>query len=421
MNTATTPPPSSTLDPLLIKKDFPILHQKINGHPLLYLDNAATTQKPSAVINALTHYYENDNSNVHRGLHELSNRATEAYENARARVASFIKASTDEIIFTRGTTEAINLVAQTHVKSILTPGDIILTTEIEHHSNIVPWQILAEQTGAKLLFIPILPDTSAIDIQAAHSLIEKHQSKIKILSFTHTSNTLGIINPVTTLCELARKHGITTLIDAAQAAGHAPLDISEIACDFLAFSGHKACAPTGIGVLFGRKELLDHMPPYHGGGEMIDTVTFEKSTFKSAPHRFEAGTPNIAGAIGLHAAIDYLDHLGMKNITSHDHTLAAYAYQKLSQIEGIRILGPTENRASMITFTLNDIHAHDIVEMANQYGIALRGGHHCNQPLMKKLGTPATARASFYIHNTTEDIDRLTDTLTKIKSFFSQF
>ena len=400
-----------------LRTDFPILEQKVHGHPLIYFDNAATTQKPRAVLDTLVQYYERDNANVHRGIHELSNRATAAFEASRTRAAKFINArSPEEIIFTRGTTEGINLVATAWGSKNIKRGDKILLTEMEHHSNIVPWQLLAERTGAELLFFPVTGDIGLLDMSHLDEWLTK---EVKLFAFTHISNSLGTINPVVELCARARKAGITTLVDAAQSAGHRPLDAQEIGCDFLVFSGHKMCGPTGIGVLYGRHEVLETMPPYHGGGEMILSVDFHKSTWKPAPHRFEAGTPDISGVIGLHAAMDYLDKTGRDNIARHDQELGAYAFEKLSQFKtGIRLFGPHIGRAGLVSFLLKDIHAHDVVTVADQGGVALRGGHHCNQPLMRKLGVESTARASFYFYNTTDEIDRFVEVLRDIQKFF---
>ena len=401
-----------------IREDFPILDQKVHGQPLIYFDNGATTQKPRAVIEALVHYYEHDNANVHRGIHELSNRATAGFEAARDRAARFIQArSPEEIIFTRGTTESINLVAYAWGSKSIKAGDVILLTEMEHHSNIVPWQLLAERTGAKVRYLPICGDIGLLDLNRVDEWLTRD---VKMLALTHISNSLGTINPVSELCARARKLGITTLVDAAQSAGHRPIDVMEIGCDFLAFSGHKMCGPTGIGVLYGRAEVLEQMPPFQGGGEMILNVEFERSTWKAAPHRFEAGTPDISGAIGLHAAMDYLDAIGRPQIAAHDQELGAYAYEKLSQFkEGIRIFGPHIGRAGLVSFLLKDVHAHDLVTVADQRGVALRGGHHCNQPLMHKLGVESTARASFYFYNTTAEIDRFITALGEIQKFFA--
>ena len=400
-----------------LRADFPILDQTSHGQPLIYFDNAATTQKPRMVLDALRHYYEHDNANVHRGIHELSNRATAAFEAARVRAAKFINArSSDEIIFTRGTTEGINLVAQAWGLKHLKAGDKILLTEMEHHSNIVPWQLLAERSGAKLVYLPVTGDIGLLDLSRLDECLTKD---VKLFAMTHISNSLGTINPVADICARARKLGITTLVDAAQSAGHRPIDVQEFGCDFLVFSSHKMCGPTGIGVLYGRQETLENMPPYQGGGEMILSVDFHQSTWKQAPHRFEAGTPDISGAVGLHAAMDYLDKIGRHNIAQHDQELGAYAYAALSGLKGgIRLFGPHIGRAGLVSFLLKEIHAHDVVTVADQRGVALRGGHHCNQPLMRKLGVESTARASFYFYNTTVEIDRFVEVLGEIQKFF---
>jgi cysteine desulfurase/selenocysteine lyase len=399
-----------------LRADFPILDQQVHGHPLIYFDNAASSQKPRAVLDALLHYYEHDNANVHRGIHELSNRATNAFEAGRARAAKFINARSDnEIIFTRGTTEGINLVAQSWGSRNIRAGDKILLTEMEHHSNIVPWQLLAERTGAELVYLPITGDEGLLDMSRLDALLTR---EVKLFAFTHISNSLGTVNPAAELCERARKLGVTTLVDAAQSAGHLPLDVQKIGCDFLAFSGHKICGPTGIGVLWGREEILNAMPPYQGGGEMILNVDYFKATFKPAPHRFEAGTPDISGAVGLRAALDYLEAIGRENIFRHDQELAAYAYERLVQLPGIRLFGPKTGRAGLVSFQLKDVHAHDVVTVADQRGVALRGGHHCNQPLMKRLGVPSTARASFYFYNTKAEVDRLIEVVMEIQKFF---
>lgn len=401
-----------------LRKDFPVLDQKVHGQPLIYLDNAATSQKPRAVLDALKNYYERDNANVHRGIHELSNRATAGFEAARTATAKFINArSADEIIFTRGTTEGINLVASSWGAKNLKAGDRILLTEMEHHSNIVPWQLLAERVGAKVSYLPITGDDGLLDLKRLDEFLTRD---VKLLALTHISNSLGTVNPVAELCARARKLGVTTLVDAAQSAGHRPLDVQEIGCDFLAFSGHKICGPTGIGILYGRQEVLEAMPPYQGGGEMILNVSFQKTTFKHAPHRFEAGTPDISGAIGLHAAMDYLDGIGRENIFKHDQELAGYALEKLSGLNGIRLFGPKTGRAGVVSFLLKDIHAHDVVTVADQRGVALRGGHHCNQPLMSRLGVESTARASFYFYNTKAEVDRFVEVVKEIQKFFGQ-
>ena len=400
-----------------IREEFPALHQTVNGHPLVYLDNAATSQKPRAVIDALVHYYECDNANVHRGIHELSNRATAAFEAARTRVARFINApSADEIVFTRGTTEGINLVAAAWGNSNLKPGDQILLTEMEHHSNIVPWQLLAERTGAELVYLPVTGDEGLLDLDRLDQLLT---SKVKLFGMVHISNTLGTVNPVAELCARARQLGVTTLVDAAQSVGHMPVDVQQIDCDFLVFSGHKLCGPTGIGVLYGRSELLNAMPPYQGGGDMILSVDFHQTSYKQAPHKFEAGTPDISGPIAMHAAMDYLEGIGLEHIWQHDQELASYAYERLSELKGVRLFGPDTGRAGVVSFLLDGVHAHDLVTVANQSGVALRGGHHCTQPLMRKLGVESTARASLYLYNTKSEVDRLFEVMVQTQHFFN--
>ncbi len=398
-----------------LREDFPILRERVNGHPLIYFDSAASSQKPRAVLDVVRNYYEHENANVHRGLHALSARATEHYEKSRQRVADFIgAASADEIVFTRGTTESINLVAQAWGGKLLRAGDVILLTEMEHHSNLVPWQLLAERIGARLRFVPVRDD-GTLELEKLSSLLT---AEVKIFAFTHVSNSLGTINPVAELCQKARAVGAMTLVDAAQSIGHMPLNVQELGCDFLAFSGHKMCAPTGIGVLYGGLDILDSIPPWHGGGEMITSVTLEKSTFKKPPHRFEAGTPNIAGAIGLAAAIDYLEGIGRAEIFKHDVDLASYALQGMADVTGLHVLGPSRDRGGVISFVMGAAHPHDLTTFADQYGLALRGGHHCNQPLMRRFGVPGTSRASFYLYSTREEIDRMVDILDKAVLFF---
>ena len=407
---------STSINWKAIREDFPILRERAHGHPLIYFDNAATTQKPIKVLDVLRNYYEHDNANVHRGLHALSTRATEAYEKSRQRVADYIgAASADEIVFTRGTTESINLVAQAWGGKFLREGDVILLTEMEHHSNLVPWQLLAERIGARLRFVPVRDD-GTLDLDQLPNLLTR---EVKIFGFTHVSNSLGTINPVADLCRKAREVGAVTLVDAAQSAGHMPVDVQELGCDFLAFSGHKMCAPTGIGVLYGRAEVLNSIPPWHGGGEMIVTVTLEKSAFKKAPHRFEAGTPNIAGAIGLAAAMDYIEQIGRAAIFEHDSKLTRYALERFSELPGMRVLGPSDQRGAIVGFVMDTAHPHDLTTFADQYGLAMRGGHHCNQPLMRRFGVPGTTRASFYFYNTVEEIDRMMEILRDAVRFFS--
>jgi len=402
-----------------IRADFPILDQQVNGKPLVYLDNAATSQKPRCVIDALVRYYEKDNANVHRGIHALSMRATVAYEAARERSAKFLNAAEPgEIVFTAGTTDSINLVANAWGDENLKKCDVILLTEMEHHSNLVPWQLLARRTGAKLRYLPVVPgDTGLLDLAQLDQVLTP---EVRIFAFTHVSNTLGVINPAAELCAAARKMGAISVVDAAQSAGHMPLDVRAMGCDFLALSGHKMCGPTGVGILYGRKALLDAMPPYRGGGSMISNVEYFESKWAPAPQKFEAGTPNIADVIALGRAMDYLDDLGREAIAQHDEQLAATAYARLkAEVPGIRMLGPAHHRSGVISFDLPGVHAHDVVTMADQEGVALRGGHHCNQPLMRKLGLSSTSRASFYLYNTEAEIERLVQTLRKIQKFFA--
>jgi len=406
---------TSRVDWSALREDFPILRERVNGHPLIYFDSAASSQKPRAVLDVVRSYYEHENANVHRGLHALSMRATEHYEKSRQRVADFIGAvSADEIVFTRGTTESINLVAQAWGGKFLRAGDVILLTEMEHHSNLVSWQLLAERIGARLRFVPVRDD-GTLALEKLSSLLTP---EVKMFAFTHVSNSLGTINPVAELCQKARGVGAITLVDAAQSIGHMPLNVQELGCDFLAFSGHKMCAPTGIGVLYGRSEILDATPPWHGGGEMIVSVTLEKSTFKKSPHRFEAGTPNIAGAIGLAAAIDYLEGIGRAEILKHDVDLANYALKRMAELPGLRVIGPMQNRGGVISFVMDAAHPHDLTTFADRYGLALRGGHHCNQPLMRRFGVTGTSRASFYFYNTREEIDSMIEILEKAVHFF---
>lgn len=405
---------------LALRSDFPALDQLVHGRPLIYLDSAATAQKPRAVLAALAAYYEHDNANVHRGLHALSMRATDAFEKARARVARFIGAAEPaEVVFTRGTTESVNLVAASWCAQNLRAGDEILLTEMEHHSNLVPWQLAAARAGASIRYLPVLGTDAegGLDLDQLDAFLTP---RTRLFAFTHASNTLGVINPAAELCRRARAAGVTTFIDAAQSAGHEPLDVRAIGCDFLAFSGHKMCGPTGIGVLYGRRALLDAMPPWHGGGGMIENVEFSGSTWKPAPERFEAGTPNIADAIALAAACDYLDTVGLSAVAEHCGRLGAVARQALNEFDGLRVLGPRvgQPRSGVVSFAFTDIHAHDVVTVADQQGVALRGGHHCNMPLMKKLGLPSTARASFYLYNTEDDVAALAAALRKVVRFF---
>ena len=408
----------ASLDWAALRRDFPILDQEVHGKPLVYLDSGASSQKPRQVIDAITHYYQHDHSNVHRGIHELSNRATAAYEAARERTARFLNAhSPEEIVFTRGTTESVNLVAATWGERHVQSGDHILITELEHHANLIPWQQLAKRRGAELLYIPVQGDNGLLDLSKLDELLTR---KVKLFAFTHISNTMGTVNPAAELCRRAREVGAVTLVDAAQSAGHMPMDVQEIGCDFLVFSSHKILGPTGFGVLYGKTERFAEMPPYQTGGEMIVTVDWQDAKFKPAPHGFEAGTPHIAGAVGLHAAMDYLDNVGRQHIWEHDRDLAAYTYTRLSELGGVRLFGPGTDRAGLVSFVLDDVHAHDVVTMADGYGIALRGGHHCNQPLHRKLGVKSSARASFYFYNTREEVDKLIEAVEKIRAFFAR-
>jgi cysteine desulfurase / selenocysteine lyase len=409
--------PTNVPDWNRLREDFPILRETINGHPLVYFDNAATAQKPRQVIDAITRFYEHDNANVHRGIHELSNRATTAYEGARERAARFINArSPQEVIFTRGTTEGINLVANTWALDHLKPGDVILLSELEHHSNLVPWQMVARRTGAKINYIPVTGDEGTLDLS---QLDEQLARGVKLLSITHISNSMAVINPVSDICTRARRAGVVTVVDAAQSAGHLPVDVQAIGCDFLAFSSHKICGPTGMGGLYGRKELLENLSPYQGGGEMISKVEYYHTEYNVPPHRFEAGTPHIAGAAGLHAAMDYLDAIGREQIFAHDQNLAEYCAAQLGDFPGIRIFGPKKGRAGLVSFVLKGAHALDVATLVDQRGVALRAGHHCNQPLMARLGVPATLRASFYFYNTRNEVDRFIEILRKVSQIFA--
>lgn len=397
-----------------VRKEFPILHQEVNGKSLVYLDSAATAQKPLRVIEAVDDYYRRYNSNVHRGVHTLGGMATDAYEGAREKVRSFIGANhTEEIIFTRGTTTALNIVAQSYARAFLKEGDEIVLTPMEHHSNIIPWQQAAKATGATLKYIPLQED-GTITLEDVKKTIS---SNTKIVAITHVSNVLGTVNPVKEIVRIAREHGAVTVIDGAQSAPHMKVDVADLDCDFYAFSGHKLCAPTGIGVLYGKKELLEKMEPVEFGGEMIDFVDLYDSTWKELPWKFEGGTPIIAGAIGLAAALEFLEDIGMDNIYEHEKKLVDYAFEKLQTIDDLTIYGPTE-RAGLVTFNLESVHPHDVATVLDSEGIAVRAGHHCAQPLMKWLDVTATARASFYLYNTLEEIDILTDGLLKAKEYF---
>ncbi|MBP2002588.1 cysteine desulfurase/selenocysteine lyase [Paenibacillus shirakamiensis] len=399
-----------------IKEHFPILNQEINGHPLVYLDSAATAQKPRAVIEAMKHYYEWDNANVHRGVHTLGSRATDAYEGAREKVARFINAArTQEIIFTRGTTTALNIVASSYGPSVLGEGDEIVITQMEHHSNFIPWQQLALRTGATLKFIPLQADGN-VTVEEAENTIT---SRTKIVAIAYVSNVMGVVNPIKQIADIAHRHGAVLVVDGAQSTPHMKVDVQDLDCDFYAFSGHKMCGPTGIGVLYGKKALLEVMAPIEFGGEMIDDVGLYDSTWKELPYKFEGGTPIIAGAVGLGAAIDFLEEIGMDNIERHETELAAYAMGRLSEIEGIQIYGPRERSVGLVTFNLQDVHPHDVATVLDSSGIAIRAGHHCCQPLMRWLKASSTARASIYLYNTEADIDRLAAALVQTKEYFA--
>ena len=398
-----------------IKDDFPTLNQKINGNKLVYLDNAATTQKPKVVVKAIEKFYNFDNSNIHRGVHTLSQRATEAYENSRKNISEFINCKDEkQIIFVRGATEAINLVAQCYVRPLLTPDDEIIISQMEHHANIVPWQIICEEKDAKLKIIP-MNESGELIFEEVGRIINENT---KFISINHVSNSLGTINPVKKVIDLAHSKNIKVLVDGAQAVQHLSVDIKELNPDFYCFSGHKLYGPTGIGILYGKANLLEKMPPYQGGGDMIKSVTFDKTTYNDIPHKFEAGTPNISGAIGLSAAIDYVNQIGIENIAEHELKLLKYASNKIREIEGVKIIGTAEEKASVLSFTIEGIHPHDIGTIMDAEGGAIRAGKHCTDPVMDFYGIPATARASFGIYNTEEDIDKLIDSVKKTIEVF---
>ncbi|HEY0681825.1 MAG TPA: cysteine desulfurase [Steroidobacter sp.] len=405
MNAAVTATRGATaLDVAAIRRDFPILHQSVNGKPLVYLDNAASSQRPKSVIEAVSRYYEHDHANVHRGVHTLSQRATDAYEGARETIRRFINArDTKEIVFVRGTTEAVNLVAQSFARPGFQPGDEIIISALEHHANIVPWQLLREQVGAVLRIIPI-NEQGEVDFIEFQKLIGP---RTRLLALAHVSNALGTIVPVEKFIKVAKQHGVPVLLDGAQAIPHTPVDVQALDCDFYCFSSHKMLGPTGMGVLYGKRELLEAMPPWQGGGDMILSVSFEKTTFNQLPWKFEAGTPHISGAIGLAAAIDYLEKIGMERIAAYEHELLEYATERLSKLPGLRIVGTAPEKAAVVSFTLDGIHPHDIGTILDTEGVAIRTGHHCAMPVMEFYKIPATARASMSFYNTREEIDRL--------------
>ena len=411
------PATSARLDGTTLKAQFPTLAQEVGGHPLVYLDNAATSQKPRYVLDALSQYYEHDNANVHRGIHELSRRATVAYEEARVKLAKFIGAAhSDELVWTRGTTEAINLVASSWGLDTLKDGDEILLSTLEHHSNIVPWQLVAHRTGARLRYIEMDEQGRLI----LDDLPELLTDRTRLVALSHISNALGTVNPIREIAEQAKAVGALVLVDGAQAVPHRRVNVLELGCDFYAFSGHKMCGPTGSGGLWARRELLESMPPYHGGGEMIRIVSRDESTWAEIPHKFEAGTPNIAGAIALGAAADFLNEVGFDAIAEHERDLLAYALDRLDDLGGVQVYGPTnlDDRSGVISFTMGDAHPHDISTILDSKGVAIRAGHHCAQLVMQHFGISATARASFYLYNSTDDVDRLIEGLASVKKIF---
>ncbi|MHB8634674.1 MAG: cysteine desulfurase [Thermoplasmatota archaeon] len=399
-------------------EDFPALHQDVHGHHLVYLDNAATTQKPRAVLDAERSYYEKDNANVHRGVHLLSERATRSFEGARRGVAHFVGATAPEVVFTRGTTEAINLVAQAFVRPRLAAGDEILVTELEHHSNIVPWQMICREKGATLRFVPIT-DAGELDHGAMAALLAS--PRLKFFSFAHVSNALGTVNPVQEMVEAAHARGVPVLVDGAQAVAHRPVDVSRLGCEFYAASGHKMYGPTGIGFLVGRRDVLEGMPPWQGGGDMIRSVSLHSgTTYNEVPYRFEAGTPNIAGAVGLGAAVTYLKDVGLETAGRHEDELLRYATERLKAIPGLTVVGTAHDKAAVLSFTLAGIHPHDVGSLLDRDGIAIRTGHHCAMPVMERFGLPATARASFALYNTKAEIDLLASSLEKVVQLFAR-
>ena len=400
----------------MVKEEFPILSKKVNNKSLIYLDNASTTQKPISVIETIQNYYESTNSNIHRGVHHLSQKATEEYEKSRETIQHFIGAnSSKEIIFVRGATEAVNLVANSYVKPLLSEGDNIIISQMEHHANIVPWQIIAKKKKAKIRVIPI-NNAGELIIDEIDKLIDE---KTKFVSLNHVSNSLGTINPIRKLIQKAHKNGIRIMIDGAQAVQHMKVNVSELDVDFYCFSGHKMYGPTGIGILYGKKEILDEMEPYQGGGDMIKSVTFEKTIYNDVPHIFEAGTPNIAGAIGLGKAVEFIENITVEEIEKHELNLLNYATDKINKIKGVQIVGNSKDKASVISFVMEGIHPHDIGTIMDNLGIAIRAGHHCTQPIMDFYKIPATARASFAIYNTKDDVDKLIDGIQKTKEVFA--
>lgn len=405
-----------SFDVARIREDFPVLHQMVNGKPLVYLDNAATTQKPQAVIDALVRYYSADNSNVHRGVHTLSQRATEDYDSGRSKARQFLNAASDEeIIFVKGTTDGINLVAHSYARQHLGEGDEIIISTMEHHSNIIPWQVLCQEKGAHLRVIPI-SDAGELLMDEYESLLS---SRTKLVAITHVSNVLGTVNPIKQIVEMAHSQGVPVLVDGAQATPHMPVDVQKLGCDFYVFSGHKIYGPTGIGVLYGKVELLEAMPPYQLGSDMIKSVTFERTVYNDLPYKFEAGTPNIAGVIGMGAAIDYLTEIGMDRIDNYEHGLLEYGTECLSGIDGVKIVGNAPGKASVLSFVMDCAHPHDIGTILDTEGVAIRTGHHCAQPLMNRYGVPATARASLSFYNTRDEVDLLVKAIDRVIEVFS--
>ena len=400
----------------MVKEEFPILSQRVNEKRLIYLDNASTTQKPSSVINEIQNYYESTNSNIHRGVHHLSQKATEKYEDSRKIVQNFIGAkSSKEIIFVRGATEAVNLVANSYVKPLLSEGDNIIISQMEHHANIVPWQLITKEKKAEIRVVPI-NEAGELLVDDMDDLIDENT---RFISLNHVSNSLGTVNPVNKLIQKAHQNDIRIMIDGAQAVQHMKVNVSELDVDFYCFSGHKMYGPTGIGILYGKKEILEKMEPYQGGGDMIKSVTFEKTIYNDVPHIFEAGTPNIVGAIGLAKAIEFIENVTIERIEKHEMNLLNYATEKINSIEGVEIVGNAENKTSVISFVMGDIHPHDIGTIMDNLGIAIRAGHHCTQPIMDFYNVPATARASFAIYNTEEDVDKLVEGIQKVKEVFT--
>lgn len=399
-----------------VRREFPVLHQRVYGKNLVYLDNAATSQKPQSVLDAVARYYEQDNANVHRGVHALSGRATTAYESVRARVQELLGAGSDrEVVFVRGTTEAINLVANTFARARVAEGDEIIITAMEHHSNIVPWQMLCETTGAKLRVAPMN--------KAGDLLLDEYEKlfspRTKMAALSHVSNAIGTVNPVEEMIAIARKHGVPVLLDGAQAVPHIPVDVRALDCDFYAFSGHKSYGPTGIGALYAKAEHLESMPPYQGGGDMIAAVSFEKTTYNDVPHKFEAGTPNVAGTVGLGAAIDFIESVGYANMMAHEDDVVAYAVEAIGAAPGVTLIGTPRRRAGVVSFMIDGAHPHDAGTIIDRQGIAIRAGHHCSQPLMQFYGVPATCRASFAVYNTREEVDRLVSAIAKVREVFA--